>query len=55
MKKTSIISRLFQRVFVVQIMTQLIGIIGMVVDGMVTGKFLGEDAMAVLYPGIENF
>ena len=46
MKKTSIISRLFQRVFVVQIMTQLIGIIGMVVDGMVTGKFLGEDAMA---------
>lgn len=46
MKKTSIISRLFHRVFVVQIMAQLIGIIGMVVDGMVTGKFLGEDAMA---------
>ena len=46
MKNTSIISRLFHRVFVVQIMTQLIGIIGMVVDGMVVGKFLGEDAMA---------
>lgn len=32
--------------FAVQIMTMLTGIIGNVVDGMVTGRFLGMDAMA---------
>ena len=46
MKTTSIISNLFRRVFIVQIMVQLIGIIGNVVDAMVTMKYLGEAAMA---------
>lgn len=32
--------------FIVQIMTMLTGIAGSVIDGMVTGKFLGEDALA---------
>lgn len=32
--------------FVVQIMTMLTGIIGSLVDGMITGNFLGQDAMA---------
>ncbi len=45
MKKTSIISKIFRRMFLVQIMIQLIGIIGNVIDGMVTGRFLGENAI----------
>lgn len=44
-RKSSIISGVFGNMFIVQIMIQLIGIIGNVADGMVTGRFLGEDAI----------
>ena len=40
------ISRVFKSMFAVQLMTMLTGIIGSVIDGMITGKFLGQDAMA---------
>lgn len=43
---TDIVSNVFRSMLVVQIMTMLTGIVGSVVDGMVTGKYLGEDAMA---------
>ncbi len=46
MKKTPIISGIFRNLFLTQLMIQLIGIIGNVVNGMVIGKFLGENAMA---------
>ena len=45
-KKADIVSKVFKNMFTVQIMTMLTGIAGSVVDGMVTGKFLGEEAMA---------
>ncbi len=41
-----IVSHSFRGMFIVQIMAMLIGIIGSVVDGMITGSFLGEEAMA---------
>ena len=40
------ISNVFKSMFAVQIMTMLTGIVGSVVDAMITGKFLGENAMA---------
>lgn len=48
MKKQSkgIISRAFKAMLLVQLMTMLTGIVGSVVDGAVTGRFLGENAMA---------
>lgn len=45
-KETDIVSNVFRNMFTVQILTMLTGIAGSVVDGMVTGKFLGEEAMA---------
>ena len=45
-KRTDIISNVFKNMFAVQIMTMLTGIAGSVVDGMVTGKYLGENALA---------
>ncbi|OON84868.1 hypothetical protein BXO88_15180 [Oribacterium sp. C9] len=45
-RKTDIISNVFKSMFAVQIMTMFTGIVGSVVDGMVTGRFLGENAMA---------
>ena len=45
-RQTAIISNVFKSMFGVQIMTMLTGIVGSVVDGMVTGRFLGENAMA---------
>lgn len=44
--KNSIIANVFKNMFIVQLMTSFIGIAGSVVDGMVTGKFLGVEAMA---------
>ena len=49
MEKTgrkSIIQNVFVRIFIAQILMQLVGIAGSVIDGMVTGQFLGEEAMA---------
>ena len=45
-KSIDMIGRVFRNMFAVQILTMLTGIAGSVVDGMVTGKFLGEAAMA---------
>ncbi len=45
-RKTDMISNVFKSMFAVQIMTMLTGIVGSVVDAMITGKFLGENAMA---------
>ena len=45
-KSTGMIGKVFRNMFLVQMMTMLTGIVGNVVDGMVTGKFLGENAMA---------
>ena len=44
--KSDIVSNVFKSMLAVQIMTMLTGIVGSVVDGMVTGKYLGENAMA---------
>ena len=45
-KRNDIIGNVFKKMFAVQIMTMLTGIAGSVIDGMLTGKFLGEDALA---------
>ena len=45
-KSHDLISRVFRSTFFMQIMTMLAGIAGNLVDGAVTGKFLGEDAIA---------
>ena len=42
----SIIENIFSKMFAMQIMTMLSGIIGNVVDGVITGQFLGVDAIA---------
>lgn len=40
------ITRAFKGILVVQVMSMLVGIAGCVIDGMIIGRFLGEDAMA---------
>ncbi len=45
-KSTGLINNTFRSTFLVHILTTLTGIIGSVVDGMVTGKYLGETSMA---------
>jgi len=45
-KPSFIISGIFRKMLTVQILTMVTGIAGNLVDGMVTGKFLGETAMA---------
>ena len=45
-KNHGTIQHVISGIFLVQILSSLIGIIGSVVDGMVIGRFLGEEAMA---------
>lgn len=45
-RENDTIARAFRGIFIVQVMSMLVGITGCVIDGMIIGRFLGEEAMA---------
>ena len=45
-RENGTITRTFKGIFIVQVMSMLVGIAGCVIDGMIIGRFLGEEAMA---------
>ena len=45
-RENDTITRAFKGILAVQIMSMLVGIAGCVIDGMIIGRFLGEEAMA---------